>query len=164
MAKKKDEGVQEELQVVAPPEAPAAVSEEVAPEPMYLIENVEARIYGYPVVISEGPPRQLDTRVLGPGITEVSQAEFDAVRKDNVVFKHALKEGKLVLRAKTEGKGLGGVPDKEAAGVIAQTFDLKLLEKWKSFANTSAQINLAIANRISFMRDELRKRGEVEAA
>lgn len=166
MAKKKDQEadvVQEELAIV-PPSAPVEPEQKDSAEPMYLIENTEPRIYGYPVVISEGPPRVLETRVLGPGISEISQAEFDEERKTNIVLKHALKAGQLVVRAKTDGSGLAGVPDKEANGVISQTFDLKLLKRWESFRNTSQKVSLAISQRIGFVTDELRKRGEEEAA
>ena len=65
-----------------------------------------------------------------PGANEIQETDWDEIAKDSTI-KGLLENGGLkVLSAK--GGQDAQLPLKDAEKVIAQTFDLQLLEKWKA--------------------------------
>jgi serine phosphatase RsbU (regulator of sigma subunit) len=79
--------------------------------------------------------------VLAPGFNEVSVAEWEEAKTLPVV-KSWLEDEVLVEQENAKGEplsDLGGLPAKKAIGIVKETFEVELLEKWRDGADPAVQ-------------------------
>lgn len=99
--------------------------------------------------------------ILQPGINEIPEAEYNFIKpalegaglfKSKMLEEGPTKETKEGTKVVTVGKSLSECSKEQAEELIAETFDMKLLETWKK-AEKRDDVRLAIVNRI----DEVKK-------
>lgn len=99
--------------------------------------------------------------ILQPGINEIPEAEYNFIKpalegaglfKSKMLEEGPTKEAKEGTKVVTVGKSLSECSKEQAEELIAETFDMKLLETWKK-AEKRDDVRLAIVNRI----DEVKK-------
>lgn len=119
-----------------------------------LIEYKKANVLTATYAISE---RQCGSVRFMPGVNDISRKDWEKV-KDLPKVKELMQEEviSLVLKEEPEAGGESGILDlkpQEAAAVIKKTFDLEVLEDWKSKDSRKAVLK-SLDHQIKYVDDQ----------